>query len=99
MLLLSLGKFMMIFMILSENLSQKLFSFPGLKSIYFFNFRTMIDNECNILQNMSKSEYKQFRSLMIEMVLHTGMIITFNTLLLNFSHTPYLQTCQCTSLK
>ena len=32
----------------------------------------MIDNECNILQNMSKAEYKNFRSLMIEMVLHTG---------------------------
>ena len=35
-------------------------------------FRTMIDNDCNILQNMNKQEYKQFRSLMIEMVLHTG---------------------------
>ena len=32
----------------------------------------MIDNDCNILQNMNKQEYKQFRSLMIEMVLHTG---------------------------
>ena len=38
----------------------------------------MIDNECNILQNMSKSEYKQFRSLMIEMVLHTDMSMHFS---------------------
>ena len=35
-------------------------------------FRTMIDNECNILSNMSKTEFREFRSLMVEMVLHTG---------------------------
>ena len=32
----------------------------------------MIDNECNILSNMSKTEFREFRSLMVEMVLHTG---------------------------
>ena len=34
--------------------------------------RTMLDNECNILVNMSKPDFREFRSLMIEMVLHTG---------------------------
>ena len=34
--------------------------------------RTMTDNECYILGNMSKSEFREFRALMIEMVLHTG---------------------------
>ena len=37
-----------------------------------FLSRTMIDNECNILSNMSKTEFREFRSLMVEMVLHTG---------------------------
>ena len=37
-----------------------------------FLVRTMIDNECNILSNMSKTEFREFRSLMVEMVLHTG---------------------------
>ena len=32
----------------------------------------MMDNECNILSNMSKTEFREFRSLMVEMVLHTG---------------------------
>ena len=32
----------------------------------------MLDNECNILVNMSKPDFREFRSLMIEMVLHTG---------------------------
>ena len=40
-------------------------------------FSTMIDNECNILNNMSKAEFREFRSLMIEMVLHTGNTFHF----------------------
>ena len=36
--------------------------------------RTMMDNECNILSNMSKAEFREFRALMIEMVLHTGKL-------------------------
>ena len=32
----------------------------------------MSENECNILNNMNKAEFREFRSLMIEMVLHTG---------------------------
>jgi len=43
-------------------------------------FRTMIDNECNILNNMSKQEFREFRSLMIEMVLHTDMSMHFTQL-------------------
>jgi hypothetical protein len=35
-------------------------------------FRTMLDNDCNILVNMTKAEYKDFRTLMVDMVLHTG---------------------------
>jgi hypothetical protein len=37
-----------------------------------FVCRTMTDNECYILGNMSKSEFREFRALIIEMVLHTG---------------------------
>jgi hypothetical protein len=32
----------------------------------------MLDNDCNILVNMTKAEYKDFRTLMVDMVLHTG---------------------------
>ena len=39
-----------------------------------FRCRTMMDNECNILSNMSKAEFREFRALMIEMVLHTGKL-------------------------
>ena len=35
-------------------------------------FKTMLDNDCFILGNMSQSDFREFRSLMIEMVLHTG---------------------------
>jgi len=40
----------------------------------------MIDNECNILSNMSKTEFREFRSLMVEMVLHTDMSMHFSQL-------------------
>eukprot|EP00090_Calanus_glacialis_P007040 TRINITY_DN15506_c0_g1_i6.p1 TRINITY_DN15506_c0_g1~~TRINITY_DN15506_c0_g1_i6.p1 ORF type:complete len:696 (-),score=189.23 TRINITY_DN15506_c0_g1_i6:354-2441(-) len=43
-------------------------------------FSTMIDNDCNILNNMSKAEFREFRSLMIEMVLHTDMSMHFSQL-------------------
>lgn len=32
----------------------------------------MIENDCNIMNNMSKSDFRDCRSLVIEMVLHTG---------------------------
>jgi len=41
-------------------------------------FRTMLDNECFILGNMTKAEFREFRSLMIEMVLHTDMSMHFS---------------------
>jgi hypothetical protein len=44
----------------------------GTKVQGFFVCRTMTDNECYILGNMSKSEFREFRALIIEMVLHTG---------------------------
>ena len=40
-------------------------------------FRTMQDNDCFILGNMSMTEFREFRSLMIEMVLHTGEFASF----------------------
>ena len=43
-------------------------------------FRTMQDNDCFILGNMSMTEFREFRSLMIEMVLHTGEFCFFSSL-------------------
>ena len=43
-------------------------------------FRTMVDNECNILSNFSKFEFHKLRSLMIEMVLGTDMSMHFTHL-------------------
>ena len=40
--------------------------------------RTMLDNDCNILGNMSKTDFREFRALMIEMVLHTGETALFS---------------------
>ena len=42
----------------------------------------MQDNDCFILGNMSMAEFREFRSLMIEMVLHTGELVCFSTQLL-----------------
>ena len=41
-------------------------------------FKTMQDNDCFILGNMSMAEFREFRSLMIEMVLHTGEFVCFS---------------------
>ena len=43
-------------------------------------FGIMMDNDCNILANMNKAEFREFRSLMIEMVLHTDMSMHFSQL-------------------
>lgn len=43
-------------------------------------YRTMLDNDCNILSNMTRSDFREFRSLMIEMVLHTDMSMHFSQL-------------------
>ena len=37
----------------------------------------MIDNDCNILNNMSKTDFRECRSLVIDMVLHTGECVYF----------------------
>ena len=37
-----------------------------------------MENDCNILANMNKAEFREFRSLMIEMVLHTDMSMHFS---------------------
>jgi len=40
-------------------------------------FRLMKDEECNILVNLSREEYREFRSLVIDMVLATDMTCHF----------------------
>ena len=40
----------------------------------------MIDNECNILSNMSRQDFRECRSLLIDMVLHTDMSQHFSQL-------------------
>ena len=40
----------------------------------------MADNDLHILNNMSKTDFREFRSLMIEMVLHTDMTSHFSLL-------------------
>lgn len=39
--------------------------------------RLMKDEECNILVNLSREEYREFRSLVIDMVLATDMTCHF----------------------
>ena len=33
----------------------------------------MTENECNILSNMPRADFREFRGLVIDMVLHTGL--------------------------
>ena len=54
----------------------------------------MIDNECNILSNLTKFEFQQLRSLMIEMVLSTGIKTKQKeSMKLDLFLLPFLQTC------
>ena len=54
----------------------------------------MIDNECNILSNLTKFEFQQLRSLMIEMVLSTGIKTKQKeSMKLDLLLLPFLQTC------
>ena len=32
-----------------------------------------MENECNILSNMPRADFREFRGLVIDMVLHTGL--------------------------
>lgn len=43
-------------------------------------FRILKDEDCNILQNLSKEEYREFRTLVIDMVLATDMSFHFQQL-------------------
>ncbi|XP_075992693.1 phosphodiesterase 1c isoform X8 [Anticarsia gemmatalis] len=43
-------------------------------------FRLMRDEECNILQNLSREEFREFRTLVIDMVLATDMSFHFQQL-------------------
>ncbi|XP_044744067.1 calcium/calmodulin-dependent 3',5'-cyclic nucleotide phosphodiesterase 1-like isoform X3 [Chrysoperla carnea] len=43
-------------------------------------FRVMKDDECNILQNLSRDEFREFRTLVIDMVLATDMSFHFQQL-------------------
>ena len=52
----------------------------------------MIDNECYILNNMSRQDFRECRSLLIDMVLHTG-----RKWLRLSPHWRYFQTCLCIS--
>ncbi|XP_029050820.1 calcium/calmodulin-dependent 3',5'-cyclic nucleotide phosphodiesterase 1-like isoform X3 [Osmia bicornis bicornis] len=44
------------------------------------SFRILKEDECNILQNLSKEEFREFRSLVIDMVLATDMSFHFQQL-------------------
>ncbi|KDR18814.1 Calcium/calmodulin-dependent 3',5'-cyclic nucleotide phosphodiesterase 1C, partial [Zootermopsis nevadensis] len=44
------------------------------------SFRVMKDDECNILQNLSREEFREFRTLVIDMVLATDMSFHFQQL-------------------
>ena len=43
-------------------------------------FRILREDDCNILQNLSKEEFREFRSLVIDMVLATDMSFHFQQL-------------------
>ena len=42
--------------------------------------RVIKENDCNIFVNMQKSDFREFRSLLIDMVLHTDMTQHFSQL-------------------
>ncbi|XP_073986809.1 dual specificity calcium/calmodulin-dependent 3',5'-cyclic nucleotide phosphodiesterase 1-like isoform X3 [Rhodnius prolixus] len=44
------------------------------------SFRLLKDDDCNILQNLSREEYREFRTLVIDMVLATDMSFHFQQL-------------------
>jgi len=66
----------------------------------------MKDDECNILQHLSREEYREFRTLVIDMVLATDMSFHFQQLknmrnLLSLAEPLYVYTlryCYCWSL-
>lgn len=57
----------------------KYFQLISVTSLLLF-FRVMRDEECNILQNLSRDEFREFRTLVIDMVLATDMSFHFQQL-------------------
>ena len=45
-----------------------------------FAFRLLNEHDCNIFANMQKTDFREFRNLIIEMVLHTDMSQHFSQL-------------------
>lgn len=43
-------------------------------------YRILKDDDCNILQNLTKEEFREFRTLVIDMVLATDMSFHFQQL-------------------
>ena len=49
------------------------------KSIYV-SYRLIKEHDCNIFSNMQKTDFRDFRNLIIDMVLHTDMSQHFSQL-------------------
>ena len=48
--------------------------------VYFSFFRVIKEHDCNIFSNMQKTDFRDFRNLIIDMVLHTDMSQHFSQL-------------------
>ena len=48
--------------------------------LFIFAFRLLNEHDCNIFANMQKTDFREFRNLIIEMVLHTDMSQHFSQL-------------------
>ena len=48
--------------------------------VCIFAFRLLNEHDCNIFANMQKTDFREFRNLIIEMVLHTDMSQHFSQL-------------------
>lgn len=51
-----------------------------LKILFSCSYRILKDDDCNILQNLTKEEFREFRTLVIDMVLATDMSFHFQQL-------------------
>lgn len=61
-------------------LPKGLYPFHNVRNSYKLNSRLMRDEDCNILQNLSRDEFREFRTLVIDMVLATDMSFHFQQL-------------------
>ena len=56
-------------------------SFDTFKRGFFYDFfRVIQEQDCNIFTNMQKTDFRDFRNLIIDMVLHTDMSQHFSQL-------------------